>query len=374
MKEYLDEAVALLRRLISIEGFSRQENDVADAMEARMREYGLSPIRIQNNLLLGTDNLTEGLPTILLNAHLDTVKPVASWTRNPFSPTLEGEVLYGLGSNDCGGGLVTLLQIYRIFSTDKKFRQRYNILYLASAEEEVSGKNGMELMRDILTGKTSSTPSVPKVNIDLAIVGEPTGMRPAIAEKGLMVIDIIAYGKAGHAARAEGVNAIYEALSAMNWLHTYQFERVSPLLGPTRMTLTAVHAGQQHNVIPDRCELLVDVRTNELYTNEEVYEIIRDHIATSDNRTIEVKPRSFRLSSSHIDCEHPAIKFLDSIGRMPFGSPTLSDQALMPWPSFKLGPGESSRSHTADEFIRISELQDALETYANLLETLCNTK
>ena len=263
------------------------------------------------------------------------------------APTIEGDLLYGLGSNDCGGGLCSLLQIFRML-TEKP--QSYNLIYLASAEEEVSGKDGISRALPLLS------------KIDLAIVGEPTGMQPAVAEKGLMVLDVIAHGKSGHAARNEGVNAIYEALDDMRWIRDYKFEKESPFLGPTKMTLTVVNAGTQHNVIPDKCTMLVDIRTNEFYDNEEVYHFICQHLKS------EVKAHSFRLKSSRIDPEHPLIKKCVAMGMKPFGSPTLSDQALMPFPSFKLGPGESSRSHSADEFIRISEIADAIAKYKELLD------
>ena len=228
--------------------------------------------------------------------------------------------------------------------------QHYNLIYLASAEEEVSGKDGI----------TRALPLLP--HIDLAIVGEPTGMNPAVAEKGLMVLDVIAHGKSGHAARNEGVNAIYEALDDMRWIRDYKFEKVSEFLGPTKMTLTVVNAGTQHNVIPDKCTMLVDIRTNEFYDNEEVYKFICQHLKS------EVKAHSFRLKSSRIDPAHPLIKKCVAMGMKPFGSPTLSDQALMHFPSFKLGPGESSRSHSANEFIRISEIRDAITKYETLLD------
>ncbi len=262
-------------------------------------------------------------------------------------------MLYGLGSNDCGGGLCSLLQIFRML-TEKP--QSYNLIYLASAEEEVSGKDGI----------TRALPLLP--HIDLAIVGEPTGMNPAVAEKGLMVLDVIAHGKSGHAARNEGVNAIYEALDDMRWIRDYKFEKVSEFLGPTKMTLTVVNAGTQHNVIPDKCTMLVDIRTNEFYDNEEVYQFIRQHLKS------EVKAHSFRLKSSRIDPEHPLIRKCVAMGMKPFGSPTLSDQALMHFPSFKLGPGESSRSHSANEFIRISEIRDAIAKYRNPLRWRCHLR
>ena len=346
-EQYVNDAVELLKKLIATPSVSRNEKDAADIMEQTIRSYGFEPQREANNLWIIDPHYDESRPTLLLNAHIDTVKPVASWSRDPFSPDVEDGVLYGLGSNDCGGGLCSLLQIFRML-TEKP--QSYNLIYLASAEEEVSGKDGI----------TRALPLLP--HIDLAIVGEPTGMNPAVAEKGLMVLDVIAHGKSGHAARNEGVNAIYEALDDMRWIRDYKFEKVSEFLGPTKMTLTVVNAGTQHNVIPDKCTMLVDIRTNEFYDNEEVYEFIRQHLKS------EVKAHSFRLKSSRIDPEHPLIKKCVSMGMKPFGSPTLSDQALMHFPSFKLGPGESSRSHSANEFIRISEIRDAIAKYETLLD------
>ncbi len=346
-EQYVSDAVQLLKKLIATPSVSRNEKDAADIMEQTIRSYGFEPQREANNLWIIDPHYDESRPTLLLNGHIDTVKPVASWSRDPFSPDVEDGVLYGLGSNDCGGGLCSLLQIFRML-TEKP--QSYNLIYLASAEEEVSGKDGI----------TRALPLLP--HIDLAIVGEPTGMNPAVAEKGLMVLDVIAHGKSGHAARNEGVNAIYEALDDMCWIRDYKFEKVSEFLGPTKMTLTVVNAGTQHNVIPDKCTMLVDIRTNEFYDNEEVYEFIRQHLKS------EVKAHSFRLKSSRIDPEHPLIRKCVAMGMKPFGSPTLSDQALMHFPSFKLGPGESSRSHSANEFIRISEIRDAIAKYETLLD------
>lgn len=346
-EQYVSDAVQLLKKLIATPSVSRNEKDAADIMEQTIRSYGFEPQREANNLWIIDPHYDESRPTLLLNAHIDTVKPVASWSRDPFSPDVEDGVLYGLGSNDCGGGLCSLLQMFRML-TEKP--QSYNLIYLASAEEEVSGKDGI----------TRALPLFP--HIDLAIVGEPTGMNPAVAEKGLMVLDVIAHGKSGHAARNEGVNAIYEALDDMRWIRDYKFEKVSEFLGPTKMTLTVVNAGTQHNVIPDKCTMLVDIRTNEFYDNEEVYEFIRQHLKS------EVKAHSFRLKSSRIDPEHPLIRKCVAMGMKPFGSPTLSDQALMHFPSFKLGPGESSRSHSANEFIRISEIRDAIAKYETLLD------
>lgn len=346
-EDYVNDAVELLRSLIATPSVSRNEGAAADVMQHYMESIGLTPRREGNNLWVMSPEWDDKKPTLLLNAHIDTVKPAASWTRDPFAPTIEGDKLYGLGSNDCGGGLTTLLQAFRWLTLRP---QPYNLIYLASAEEEVSGKDGF----------TRALPLLP--HIDVAIVGEPTGMQPATAEKGLMVLDVIAHGKSGHAARNEGVNAIYEALDDMLWIRDYKFKKVSPLLGATKMTLTVVNAGTQHNVIPDLCTMLVDIRTNEYYKNEDVFEFIKAHLKS------EVHAHSFRLHSSHIDPNHPLVRRCVSLGLVPYGSPTLSDQALMPWQSFKLGPGESSRSHSADEFILISEMRHAFAIYQQLLD------
>lgn len=346
-QDYTGDALELLRKLIATPRTSRNEKAAADIMQQYMESCGLNPRREANNLWVTSQDWDDDKPTLLLNAHIDTVKPAASWTRDPFVPTLEGDRLYGLGSNDCGGGLTTLLQVFRWLTLRP---QPYNLIYLASAEEEVSGKDGI----------SRALPLLPK--IDVAIVGEPTGMQPATAEKGLMVLDMIAHGKSGHAARNEGVNAIYEALDDMVWIRDYKFQKISPLLGPTKMTLTVVNAGTQHNVIPDLCTMLIDIRTNEYYRNEDVYEFIKAHVKS------EVHAHSFRLHSSHIDLQHPLVKKCVALGMKPYGSPTLSDQALMPFPSFKLGPGESARSHSADEYICVSEMRHAFETYQQLLD------
>lgn len=344
--QYTNDAVELLKRLISTPSVSRDETAAADIFEQQVREWGLPARRIGNNILIH-EELDSQKPTLLLCAHIDTVKPVSTWTRNPYTPIIEDGRLYGLGANDCGGGLVSLLQVYRIL---REQDIAYNLVYLASCEEEVSGEGGFRM----------ALPELPK--IDVAIVGEPTSMQPAIAEKGLMVIDGTAYGKSGHAARNEGVNAIYEALDDLVWLRDYRFKKESPLLGPTKMTVTVLNSGTQHNVIPDECHFVIDVRTNEYYQNEYLFAFLQKHMKKS-----ELKARSFRLSSSHIPMEHPLVQRCVAMGMTPYGSPTLSDQALMPFLSLKLGPGESSRSHTADEFICLSEIEHAIQTYLRLL-------
>ena len=348
--DYTNDAVTLLKELIAIPSVSRNEDKAADKLSEYLNLWGLPYGRDGNNLWVGCPDWDNNRPTIMLNAHIDTVKPVSTWTRDPFLPTQEGDIIYGLGSNDCGGGLVSLLQAYRIMLHRPR---NYNLLWVASAEEEVSGANGFSRVLSKLP------------NIAVAIVGEPTGMQPAIAEKGLMVIDGYAYGKSGHAARNEGVNAIYEALNDLVWLRDYKFRKSSPLLGPTKMTVTVVESGTQHNVIPDTLHFVIDVRTNEFYQNEYLFEFLCKKMTKC-----ELKARSFRLHSSSIPQDHPLIRRCMEHGMQPFGSPTLSDQALMPFPSFKLGPGDSSRSHSADEYIKISEIQQAIDTYVSLLDGL----
>ena len=346
MEKMTHEAFELLQRLIAIPSISRNEDKAADCLEKFMQEKGLKTQREKNNIWTIAQNFDEKKPTLLLNAHIDTVKPASTWKRDPFKPTVEGDRLYGLGSNDCGGGLVSLLQTFRMLqSADLE----YNLVYLASAEEEVSGKNGFSLVRPLLP------------TIDVAIVGEPTGMQPAIAEKGLMVIDATAHGKSGHAARNEGINAMYVAIDDINWIREHKFKRKSDLLGPTKMTVTIINGGTQHNVIPDECKFTIDVRTNEFYKNEFVFAYLQKNLKS------ELNARSFRLSSSFISADHPLVEKCKSLGMTPFGSPTLSDQALMPWQSMKLGPGQSSRSHTAEEYICLSEIGNAIETYCKLL-------
>lgn len=305
--------------------------------------------RIGNNLCVRSKNFDDKKPVILLNSHIDTVKPSSDWTKDPFNAELDDDYLYGLGSNDAGASLVSLLHAF--FMIDQK-EQDYNLLFLASCEEEVSGKEGVEL----------ALQQIPQPAF--AIVGEPTEMNPAIAEKGLMVLDCIAHGKAGHAARDEGENAIYKAMQDIEWFKTYKFADKSHLLGNVKMSVTMINAGTQHNVVPDKCEFVVDVRSNELYTNEQLFEIIDKHTQS------EVRPRSFRLNSSSIAIENPFVQRAIMIGKTPYGSPTMSDQALMNFPSVKMGPGKSERSHTGDEYILVSEIREAIELYVKLLDGL----
>jgi len=347
INDYANDAVDLLRRLVQTPSVSRDEAAAADVICAAMDQYGLPWQREANNVWTMSRDFSDERPTVLLNAHIDTVKPVATWSRDPFVPTLEGDRLYGLGANDCGGGLVSLLQVFRQLSSLSSLP--FNLIYLASAEEEVSGKDGIERV----------LPLLPRP--DVAIVGEPTGMQPAIAEKGLMVVDGYSHGVSGHAARQEGVNAINLALDDLLWLRDYRFPDVSPLLGPTQMQVTVVEAGTQHNVVPDLLHFVIDIRTNERYRNEDVFQFLQEHTRS------ELRARSFRLHSSCIPDDHWLVQRCLQMGMQPFGSPTLSDQALMSFPSLKLGPGESRRSHSADEFICLSEIAGAIQTYLSLL-------
>ncbi|MBP5338460.1 MAG: M20 family metallo-hydrolase [Prevotella sp.] len=345
---YTEEAIQLLKALIAIPRVSRQETEAADLLCQRMEEWGLTPHRDANNIWAVAKGYDERRPTLLLNAHIDTVKPVSTWTRQPNQPTVEGDHLYGLGANDCGGGLVSLLQVFRMLN---EVPRQHNTVFLATAEEEISGKDGVGRVLPLLPP------------IDVAIVGEPTGMQPAVAEKGLMVIDGYAHGVSGHAARNEGVNAIYEALDDLCLLRSYQFEKVSPLLGPNKLTVTQVESGTQHNVVPDVLHFVLDVRTNEYYRNEDVLAELQQQM-----KKCELKARSFRLRSSSIPMDHPLVQRCLALGMTPYGSPTLSDKAQMPFPSLKLGPGQSSRSHSADEFICLSEIVQAINLYKALLE------
>jgi len=343
------DAVDLLKQLISIPSVSREENQLADFLENMLKEKKYFPQRKGNNIWLLSPNWDDRNPTVLLNSHIDTVKPVAGWTKDPFVPHEEDGKLFGLGSNDAGASVVSLLEVFSILTQTP---QENNFIFLASCEEEVSGRNGVE----------SVLPELPP--IDLGVVGEPTSMQPAIAEKGLMVLDGIVRGKAGHAARNEGENAIYKAFPVIDWFRKQHFPKVSPLLGPVKMTVTGIQSGTQHNVIPDVCQFTVDVRTNELYSNEALFETISAACGA------EVQARSFRLNSSQIAIEHPFVQRAIELGLTPFGSPTLSDQSLMPFTSVKIGPGESARSHMADEFIFLKEIDEAIDRYFLLLNHL----
>lgn len=348
-KDITYQAVELLRLLISIPSLSREEGQAADCLQNHIEAQGIQTGRKGNNIWCMSPMFDLGKPTILLNSHIDTVKPVSGWFKDPFTPREENGKLYGLGSNDAGASVVTLLQVFAQLCCKE---QPYNLIYLASCEEEVSGAGGIE----------SVLPELPP--IAFAVVGEPTEMQPAIAEKGLMVLDVTALGTAGHAARNEGDNAILKVLTDIAWFRDFRFEKESPLLGAVKMSVTVVNGGTQHNVIPDRCTFVVDVRSNELYTNEELFAEIKRNIAATP------VARSFRLNSSRIEECHPFVQQAMKQGRIPFGSPTLSDQALMAFPSVKMGPGRSQRSHTANEYILIQEIEEAIELYLLLLDGL----
>lgn len=342
------DTVELLMNMIRIPSFSRDEGAVADFLERWMLTEGFEARRLGNNLWIESGP-ADGRPTILLNAHIDTVKPASGYTRDPFTPEIEDGCLYGLGSNDDGGSLIALLETYsRLIQKE----QPYRLIFSATAEEEVSGKGGLDLI-------------LPELGrIDFGVMGEPTGMRMAVAERGLMVLDCTAYGKSGHAARNEGVNAIYKAIEDIQWFKSHSFDRVSDFLGAVKMSVTQINAGTQHNVVPDRCTFVVDVRPNGMYTNPELLELIKSSVSC------EVKERSTRIGSSHLPMDHPAVVRGLSLGLEPFGSPTTSNQALCHFPTLKIGPGDSTRSHSADEYIRLDEIGDGIETYVALLDGL----
>ena len=342
------ELIDLLKGMVSIPSFSREEGPVADYIEGWLRAHGLEPRRTGHNLWLDSEP-DSGRPLLLLNGHIDTVKPAGGYTRDPFTPSEEDGRIWGLGTNDDGASVVALLGAY-LKLCEKP--QPYHLVWSATAEEEVCGRNGIELM-------------VPELGpVALGIIGEPTGMQMAVAEKGLMVLDCTARGKSGHAAREEGVNAIYEALKDIDWFRNYRFPKVSPYLGPVKMSVTMIQAGTQHNVVPDACTFVVDVRPNGMYSNPELLALIKESVSC------EVKERSTRIGSSHIDMSHPVVQRGLSLGLEAFGSPTTSNQAIVPFTTLKIGPGQSSRSHTADEYILKEEISSAVETYVSLLDGL----
>lgn len=346
----MEKYVSLLQKLISVPSLSREEQEAARLIRQFLSESGISCHSKLNNTWVRNKYWKDGFPVILLNSHIDTVKPSGGYTRDPFSPNIEDDFLYGLGSNDAGGALVTLLAVFAHFNPMENLP--FNLIYAATAEEEISGTKGLEcILPDLGT-------------IDLAIVGEPTRMQMAIAEKGLMVLDCMARGKSGHAAREEGENALYKAVDDIEKIRNYRFEKVSEILGAVKMTVTMINSGTQHNVVPDQCSFVVDVRTNEHYSNQRASEIIAELIGS------EVVPRSFRLNSSGIPVTHPIVQRGISLGINYYGSPTTSDQAIIPYPSIKIGPGDSARSHTANEYILVSELKQGFQTYVNLLSDL----
>ena len=344
-----EQALELLKKLISIQSYSSEEDKTGDLISGVLVEFGFKPERKGNNIWSWSGEIDSNKPTVMLNSHHDTVKASSKWTKDPFTPTIEDGKLYGLGSNDAGGPLVSLLATFVYLS---KKEQPFNLIFLASAEEETSGKKGVPIV----------LPELPK--IDFAVVGEPTSMDLAIAERGLIVLDCLSHGQSGHAARGEGENALYKAMKDIEWFRTFEFDQVSEVLGSINMTVTMIGAGSQHNVVPDECRFVVDVRPNEFYTNQEVVDLVRKHV------DCEVTPRSTNLNASGVDMSHPVVKKAQELGIRTYGSKTMSDQVHMPFNSVKIGPGDTQRSHTADEFIYLDEIRDGIKTYIKLLDGL----
>lgn len=346
----IEEATSLLEQLIALPSFSKEENDTADLLCRFFHDRGVVYERVGNNVWAYNKYRDDSKPCILLNSHHDTVKPNTGYTKYPFDPVIAEGKLFGLGSNDAGGCLVSLIAAFLYYYERENLH--YNLCILASAEEEISGKNGVE-------------EAIKHIGpIDFAIVGEPTQLQIAVAEKGLMVLDCEAIGIAGHAAREEGENAIYKAIEAINWFRTFQFPKVSSYLGPIKMSVTVMSGGTQHNVVPTSCTFVVDVRTTDVYSNQEVLDIIRKHVS------VRVNPRSTRLNPSTIALDHPIVQSGVRLGAKTFGSPTMSDQALLPIPSVKIGPGDSARSHSADEFVFLTEIEQGVAFYVDLLRNI----
>jgi acetylornithine deacetylase/succinyl-diaminopimelate desuccinylase-like protein len=341
--------VELLKQLIATPSFSREEDKTAAILEQFFKERSITSKRHLNNVWCLNKYFDGNKPSILLNSHHDTVKPNPHYSKDPFNPVIEGDKLFGLGSNDAGGPLVSLIAAFLHFYEQHDLK--YNLVLAATAEEEISGKNGIECILPLLPA------------IDCAIVGEPTLTDLAIAEKGLLVLDCITLGKAGHAARDEGENAIYKALDDISWIRNYHFSKISASLGPVKMSVTVIGTeNKAHNIVPGQCYFVVDIRVTDSYTHEEILATIQQHVSA------EVKPRSMRMRASKIDKQHPLVKAGISLGKKTYGSPTTSDQALIPVPSLKCGPGDSARSHTADEYIYLHEIREGIETYVRILE------
>lgn len=355
MKTLTQEAIDLLDRLIATPSTSRDEAATADIVEAFLKEHVEGKVeRIYNNVYVRTPLWDDSRPTLLMNSHHDTVRPSISYTRNPYEPTHEEGRIYGLGSNDAGGSVVSLISAYRYLEMEPL---PYNMLLAISAEEEVMGEHGMRALLPTLG------------HIDMALVGEPTGMQAAVGERGLVVMDCTAHGVRGHAARNEGVNALYKAMEDIERIRGYRFERTSPLLGDIKMTVTQINAGTQHNVVPDECKFVIDIRTTDAYSNEETVKIVQQLLEA------DAKERSTRVHASAIYTEHPLVKAAIAIGRETFVSPTTSDMALMHGiPSLKMGVGQSSRSHGADEYVLESEIEEGIKVYIDFLKTLFHTE
>lgn len=346
-----DEAIDLLKKLIATPSFSREEDKTSEILEISFKEKNIPTQKHLYNVWAKNKFFDDSKPTLLLNSHHDTVKPNSQYTKDPFKPAIEDGKLYGLGSNDAGGSLVSLIAVFLYFY--EKENLKYNLIIAASAEEEISGANGIEVLLKQLGP------------IDCAIVGEPTQMQMAVAERGLMVLDCIAKGKAGHAARKEGENAIYKAIKDIEWFTSYKFPKVSELLGPVNMDVTVIETDNKaHNVVPAQCKFVVDIRVNEFYSFEDVLAVIKENIQS------EAKARSFRLRSTSIALDHPLVKAGLNLERIYYGSPTTSDKALMFFPSLKMGPGDSGRSHSADEYIYVDEIREGIELYIKLLEQI----
>jgi acetylornithine deacetylase len=346
-----NEAIELVSQLIETPSFSKEENKTADLIENFFHKKGIATQKHLNNIWVKNKYFEVRKPTLLLNSHHDTVKPNKGYTFNPFEAIEKDGKLFGLGSNDAGGALVSLIATFLYYYEQPNLK--YNIIFAASAEEEISGTNGIEALLPHLG------------NIEFGIVGEPTLMNLAVAEKGLLVLDCINYGKAGHAAREEGDNALYYSLKDIEWFKNYQFQKVSELLGPVKMSVTCIETeNKAHNVVPATCKFVVDIRVNELYTFDEILNEIKQNVSC------EIKPRSLRMKSSSISLNHPLIKSALELGRTTYGSPTTSDKALMPFPTLKMGPGDSARSHTADEFIYLNEIKEGIELYIKLLNNI----
>jgi acetylornithine deacetylase len=343
------EAVELLKQLIATPSFSKEEDKTAAILFHFLSQRTVHVQQTGNNVWVRNIHYDASKPTILLNSHHDTVKPNKGYTKDPFTPEIQDGKLFGLGSNDAGGPLVSLIAAFLYFNNREDLS--HNLVLLASAEEEISGKNGVERV-------------LPELGpVAFALVGEPTQMQMAVAERGLMVLDCVSHGRAGHAARNEGDNAIYKALKDIEWFSTYQFPKVSELLGPVKMSVTVIEtANKAHNVVPAQCSFVVDTRVNELYTFEEILATIREQVHC------DVQPRSMRLRSTAIALDHPLVQAGLKLGRSYYGSPTTSDKALMPFPALKMGPGDSARSHTADEYIFLEEIKEGIELYVRLLE------